>query len=78
MPCDDDSLDLRCSFADVEELLVSIVPLDWIFLHQPISSVELHGVVGNAIIRFGTDEFCHSRFLGEGAFIVGKPARLVE
>ena len=78
MPCDNDPLDLRCSLTDVQELLVSVVSLDGIFLHQPISAVELDGVIGNAIIRFGTDEFRHGRFLGEGAFGVGKPAGLVE
>ena len=70
MPGNDNPLDLGSSFPDVQELLVSIMAFDGIFLHQAVSAVELDCLVGHAMIHFGAEHLRHGGFLGEGAMLL--------
>jgi hypothetical protein len=74
-PWNNDSLHFRRPFSNLQQFLVSIEPLDIIFLHLAATIVELDRVVYKPVHHLQAVELGHRRFFPEGLAVSSQPAR---
>jgi len=53
MPRNNNSLNLGGSFTDIEQFLITIKPFHLVFFHQPVSAMDLDGMIDHPAHGFG-------------------------